>query len=147
MEGELHTCSPKCLRVLGAHCAPVTAFLFWRRRDRLRLLMVPRVMGIVRGFWCGLASKRRQPCKLLLPCILAISLGMPIIYPGNLENVFSLVLQNVNCVPRDSEHLSLTEAPTCVSVHYLLITGCVGGLLLCYFWRGLFGWVFFNSVS
>lgn len=79
---------------------------------------------------------------MLLPCILAISLGMPIIYPGNLENVFSLVLQNVNCVPRDSEHLSLTEAPTCVSVHYLLITGCVGVLLLCYFWRDLFGWVF-----
>lgn len=65
---------------LGARCAPVAAFLSWRRRDRLRFPMLLTVMEMARVFWHGQASKE-MPCKSLLPHILAISLSIPIVYP------------------------------------------------------------------
>lgn len=62
-----HESSPKCLRLLRAHCAPELPSFLWRR-DKLRFPMVLTVMQTMRGFWHGQTSKERQSHKLFLPC-------------------------------------------------------------------------------
>lgn len=96
MAGELDPHYPKCLGVLRASCAPVAAFLSWRKRDLLRFPMLTSDSGgNGEGFltWAGI--KREAALQIAPTSYSSCFIGHPYRLPLIIWKMYFIQLYKV----------------------------------------------------